>query len=72
MYFLNINEIFSYGWLPDHPLIEGFCGLFPKLCRSVLGPIADTDPRVDNYARMDVLVGHDPAGTSLKNLELWK
>lgn len=71
MYAFGIHEVFAYNWL-KHPAIETLCGYFGKLCRAFLGPIADTDPKVDNYKRMDVLVGHDPAGTSLMNMEHWK
>jgi len=28
----------------------------------------DGDASVDNYDRYDVLVGHDPAGTSIQNM----
>lgn len=72
LYFLGIYEVLSYKWFINHPILEAFCGFLPRICRSALGPIADTNPSVDNYKRMDVLVGHDPAGTSLKNMELWK
>ncbi len=34
--------------------------------------IMDANPELDNYARYDVLVGHDPSGTSLLNMEHWK
>ena len=34
--------------------------------------IMDGDPSVDNYDRYDVLVGHDPSGTSVMNMEHWK
>ncbi|EAR88106.2 Ab-hydrolase associated lipase region protein (macronuclear) [Tetrahymena thermophila SB210] len=71
MYALGIHEVFAYSWL-KHPFLETVCGFLGKVCRAFLGPIADTDPKVDNYKRMDVLVGHDPAGTSLMNMEHWK
>lgn len=32
----------------------------------------DADPSVDNYDRYDVLVGHDPSGTSVMNMAHWK
>ena len=32
----------------------------------------DADPSVDNYERYDVLVGHDPSGTSVMNMAHWK
>ena len=34
--------------------------------------IMDANPNLDNYDRYDVLVGHDPSGTSLQNMEHWK
>jgi gastric triacylglycerol lipase len=34
--------------------------------------IMDGDPSIDNYERYDVLVGHDPSGTSVRNMEHWK
>lgn len=32
----------------------------------------DADPSQDNYQRYDVLVGHDPSGTSSQNMFHWK
>jgi gastric triacylglycerol lipase len=32
----------------------------------------DADPSLDNYDRYDVLVGHDPSGTSVQNMAHWK
>lgn len=32
----------------------------------------DANPNLDNYERYDVLVGHDPAGTSVHNMKHWK
>jgi len=32
----------------------------------------DGDASIDNYERYDVLVGHDPSGTSIRNMEHWK
>ena len=32
----------------------------------------DADPSLDNYERYDVLVGHDPSGTSVQNMAHWK
>lgn len=49
-----------------------FCSTFPKVCGDVIGQICDADPELDNYDRYDVLVGHDPSGTSLMNMEHWK
>ena len=35
-------------------------------------PISDKDPKLDNASIMDVMAGHDPAGTSLWNLKHWR
>lgn len=34
--------------------------------------VMDSNPSLDNYERYDVLVGHDPAGTSVQNMKHWK
>jgi gastric triacylglycerol lipase len=36
-----------------------------------VGGLTSKDASLDNYDRYDVLAGHDPAGTSLKNLLHW-
>ena len=32
----------------------------------------DADPSLDNYQRYDVLIGHDPSGTSSQNMFHWR
>jgi len=49
-----------------------FCKEFPKVCNDFLGQICDADPSLDNYERSDVVVGHEPSGTSVMNMEHWK
>ena len=34
--------------------------------------VMDADPELDNYERYDVLIGHDPSGTSVMNMAHWK
>ena len=34
--------------------------------------VMDADPELDNYDRYDVMVGHDPSGTSVMNMAHWK
>jgi hypothetical protein len=46
--------------------------MFPVKSTSVLKFLADGDPSLDNDKRMDVLIGHDPAGTSIWNVRHWK
>lgn len=47
------------------------CSFSGEVCRWFLGPIADADPKLDNSSRMDAIMGHDPAGTSLMNMHHW-
>lgn len=61
----------SFGWF-DTDVGVLFCATFPKICGDFLGQICDADPNLDNYDRYDVLVGHDPSGTSVMNMEHWK
>jgi len=49
-----------------------FCSTFAGVCGDLIGSIISADPKLDNYDRYDVLAGHDPAGTSTKNLLYWK
>jgi len=49
-----------------------FCGAFPLVCGDIIGAIVSADKNLDNYERYDVLAGHEPAGTSTKNIVYWK
>lgn len=60
----------TYKWL-EHPILEKVCATDANLCRWFLGPIADADPELDNAERMDVILGHEPGGTSLMNMHHW-
>lgn len=42
------------------------------MCADILVQVMDADPTIDNYYRYDVLVGHDPSGTSVMNMAHWK
>ncbi|KAL4480400.1 hypothetical protein ABPG74_020916 [Tetrahymena malaccensis] len=73
-----------YEWLKNHTIYEimpfnkiirdlgiEFCGKFPLPCGKLVGAITSNDYRIDNYDRYDVLAGHDPAGTSFRNMVHW-
>lgn len=47
------------------------CGLVENICGDLVGSFVSADPKLDNYDRYDVLAGHSPAGTSVKNLKHW-
>jgi pimeloyl-ACP methyl ester carboxylesterase len=61
----------GFGWFTTDIGIV-FCSAFGKICGDIMTQIMDGDASVDNYERYDVLVGHDPAGTSIMNMEHWK
>ena len=49
-----------------------FCADFSYVCADLLKYVMDADPTLDNYDRYDVMVGHDPSGTSVQNMAHWK
>jgi hypothetical protein len=61
----------SMGWFKTDVGVL-FCSTFAKICGDVMTQVMDGDPSLDNYERYDVLVGHDPAGTSVMNMAHWK
>lgn len=61
----------SLGWFKSDVGIL-FCATFAKVCGDVMTQVMDGDPSLDNYERYDVLVGHDPSGTSVMNMAHWK
>lgn len=61
----------GFGWFETDAGVL-FCAAFGKICGDIMTQIMDGDPSVDNYERYDVLVGHDPSGTSVFNMEHWK
>lgn len=49
-----------------------FCRAFARVCADIMTQVMDGDPTLDNYERYDVLIGHDPSGTSVMNMAHWK
>lgn len=68
--YFGIDEVVTYKWI-EHPLMIKLCAVSPDVCRWFLGPICEADPKVDDAKRMDVMIGHEPGGTSLMNLNHW-
>jgi hypothetical protein len=57
----------GFGWF-ETDVGVAFCAAFGKVCGDIMTQIMDGDASVDNYERYDVLVGHDPSGTSVLNM----
>jgi len=49
-----------------------FCRAYARVCADLMTQVMDGDPTLDNYQRYDVLIGHDPSGTSVMNMAHWK
>lgn len=68
----HIHEFLpSFGWFTTDVGVA-FCAEFSYVCGDVMRYVMDADPNLDNYDRYDVLVGHDPSGTSVMNMAHWK
>lgn len=61
----------SPGWIKTDIGIA-FCNIYTYVCNDILKYTSDADPKLDNYQRYDVLLGHDPSGTSAKNMYHWR
>lgn len=69
---MGIHEFMpSFGWFKSDMGIL-FCSAFDKVCADVVGEVMDGDPTLDNYDRYDVIVGHNPSGTSVLNMQHWR
>ena len=61
----------SMNWF-ESAIGRAFCADFSYVCGDVMRYVMDANPNLDNYERYDVLVGHDPSGTSVMNMVHWK
>jgi len=52
--------------------LEILCANVDKACIEAIKYTTDVHPEVDNMKRMDVFVGHMPAGTSVQNMYYWQ
>lgn len=46
------------------------CGVIPYICQYLIGAISSkTNIELDNERRYETIVGHEPAGSSMKNAQ---
>ena len=64
---LGDYEIFPANFLVSS-LGKLICGTVPAICKLGISFFTDTDPSVDSSARLAVMSGHFPSGTSLRCL----
>jgi len=70
MQVLNQKE---FLFLPHsvHQTLALLCEYADAACIAQLRLISDTKPQLDSVDRMDIILGHFPAGTSLQNMLYW-
>jgi len=68
---LGVEDFFPPDWATTEFGIY-FCKYFPMGCEDIIELLCDADPQDDNYDRMDVIMGHEPAGTSTQDMLHWK
>jgi len=66
----KINEFLPWN-LDEGEFLSIACDLLGVICKDALKSLMDADPDIDNLERLDILVGHFPAGTSTRNLDHW-
>lgn len=64
---VGIHDFLPYGF--ENTVLSQFCNILDLVCSSVLWLIADEDVNEDNCDRMPVLMGHFPAGASVKDMK---
>ena len=63
---LNINEVLSDNWFTSSIAVAA-CRIANFLCEGGLLVLSDMKPELDSLDRMDVIMGHYPSGTSLRD-----
>jgi pimeloyl-ACP methyl ester carboxylesterase len=72
----TLQFIHVYDFLPYSHIVSGllydFCSLLDDLCIEALQLVADANPKVDNTEMMPFFLGHEPGGTSIRDMEFWQ
>jgi len=67
----DIEDFLPPSWASTR-FASVFCTVFDGVCTDILGDIADADPEIDNYQRLNIILGHFPAGTSTLDILHWR
>lgn len=51
---------------------HAFCKLFGYVCGNLLGELYGADPEYDNYKQLNIILEHEPGGTSAMNMFHWR
>lgn len=77
MLYAQILEYFEYTNVMsgEHWFYRQFATVFCKkysICGTVIDLITSKQLGLNDYSRIDVMAGHEPGCTSLKNLKYWR
>ena len=64
---VGIHDFLPHGF--ENTLCSHFCEILDLVCRSAMWLIVDEDVNEDNCDRMPILMGHFPAGASVKDMK---
>jgi pimeloyl-ACP methyl ester carboxylesterase len=67
----HVNQFLPANWA-ESALGHEFCKNFVKVCADFLGSIFGFDPEFDNAKQYNVILEHEPAGTSVTNMLHWR
>lgn len=59
--------MFGVNWWMDEAVLL-FCNLFDGFCESMIAAVADADPEVDNFERLEPFMANFPSGSSYQDL----
>jgi len=68
---LKQNQFMPANWA-ESAFGSAFCKVFVKVCANLLGSIFGYDPEYDNAKQYNVILQHEPAGTSVLNMFHWR
>jgi hypothetical protein len=67
---VNVKEVLKNTWFVS--ALEGYiCRIFENICKAILEEIAEDDAELNNLERLPIILGHYPAGTSVRVLKHW-
>jgi len=68
---LHQTQFFPANWA-ESEFGHIFCKTFVNVCGNVLGYLFGADPDYDNYKQYNIILEHEPSGTSVTNMLHWR
>jgi gastric triacylglycerol lipase len=67
----KIDSFLQPDWM-ESAFGHAFCLVFDLVCGDLLGHLYGADPEFDNYKQLNVILMHEPGGTSAMNMYHWR